>query len=461
MTGQPSTGKLEHPLLTGQDKRDRPPGRMMSSTENRKGSDSMLPIRFIHAADLHLGRPFSGLTRSDPTLGRLFQQAGYKAWDRIVRTAVEKKVDFLALAGDVFDRTSPTIRARVAFKEGLEGLNQAGIPVFLALGNHDPISEFPDALRFVPGLYVFGPQPEAREFVRPGLARTLKVHGVSFDGPAVKENLVRCFRRDSGAEIAIGIVHANVAGIAGHDNYAPCSIDDLTAAGMDVWCMGHVHAAKVLRQKPLILYAGTSQGAHVNEPGARGCYLVTVDGPGDASAEFLPVAPVHWEEIEVDITGVSNEEGLLEAAEQACQRLCVSEEDLEAIVTRIHLIGRDRLHLRGAYERMSEIGDVLSERLARLPIPVLPESMRDRTRSTLGLDAILQQEGFLADVLKLSRMASEQPGLGKELVDSIRESLPKTAAIEVKSELEQLREPKTLAAFLDEARELVAELFLE
>jgi hypothetical protein len=110
---------------------------------------------------------------------------------------------------------------------------------------------------------------------------------------------------------------------------------------------------------------------------------------------------------------------------------------------------------------MDEMGEVLSERLARLPIPVFPESIRDRTRSALELDVLLQQEGFLADLVKLSRAAAEGPALGQELVNSIKESLPKTAALEMKVEVEQLHDPKVLAAYLDEARELVAELFLE
>ncbi len=421
----------------------------------------MPAVSFIHAADLHLGRPFSGLTRSDQTLGRLFQQAGYKAWDRIVRTALDKKVDFVTLAGDVFDRTSPTIRARIAFKEGIERLQRGGIPVFLSLGNHDPLSEFPDQLRCLQGLHVFGPQPEGQEFTRPGSDWTLRIYGVSFEGPVVQENLVRRFRRGPGVNIAIGIVHANVAGVRGHDNYAPCSVDDLVAAEMDVWCLGHVHVGRVLRQKPLILYSGTSQGAHVNEAGSRGCYLVSVDGPGDASATFIPVARVQWREVSVDVTGISTEEDLLDVTEQACEELYSSEDDLEAIVARIRFIGRDNLRLRGAYGRMAEIGEVLSERLARLRVPVFPESIRDQTRSALDLDALLQQEGFLADLLKLSRTLSEQAGSAEELVDYLVESCPKTAYLSVNSEIQQLREPQNLAAFLDEARELAAELFHE
>ncbi len=63
----------------------------------------MTTLKFIHAADIHLGRPFSGLRRSSPELGNLFLQAGYDAWDRIVTTAIDRGVDFLTLGGDVFD----------------------------------------------------------------------------------------------------------------------------------------------------------------------------------------------------------------------------------------------------------------------------------------------------------------------------------------------------------------------
>ena len=120
----------------------------------------MAEIKFIHASDIHLGRQFSGLQQSSPLLADLFRRAGYSSWEKLVRTAVERKVDFLVLAGDVFDSQHITVRARVTFIEGAQQLHEAGIPLFMALGNHDPLSSFPDSLRTLPGLRLFGPDPD-------------------------------------------------------------------------------------------------------------------------------------------------------------------------------------------------------------------------------------------------------------------------------------------------------------
>ncbi|MEJ2718705.1 MAG: DNA repair exonuclease, partial [Deltaproteobacteria bacterium] len=348
----------------------------------------MAPLRFIHAADLHLGRPFAGLSKSLPESAELFLRAGYKAWERIVATALDGNADFVTLAGDVFDNANPAVRPRVAFRDGVTKLHEAGIPVFLTLGNHDPLCDFPDALRSLPGLHLFGAEPEGREFAAHHMDRRVMIYGASFERAAVRENLVRRFHRDPRAEIAIGVVHANVSGVSGHDDYAPCSLDDLRLAGMDLWCMGHVHLGTVLSEYPLILYAGTSQGAHVNETGARGCYVITVDGPGEAAAEFVPIAPVRWEKLELDVTDLSGEEDLLDALEDECGKLAPDDEGVEAVVARIHLKGHGTGQAQALAHGTSELADMLRERLARLPIPVFAESIRDATLSTIDLNAL-------------------------------------------------------------------------
>ena len=251
----------------------------------------MTTLKFIHAADIHLGRPFSGLRRSSPELGNLFLQAGYDAWDRIVTTAIDRSVDFLTLGGDVFDAPNPTVRARVAFKKGVERLHDARIPIYLAVGNHDPLKSFPESLRTLPGLHLFGPNPEGMRFAGQEQTDGVMIFGAGFEKAVITDNLVRKFRRDPGVDLAIGVVHTNVAGTSGHENYSPCTLDDLKAAGMDIWCLGHVHSSEVLSQDPLILYPGTSQGAHINESGLRGCHLIVAQAGSAAVAEFIPLAP--------------------------------------------------------------------------------------------------------------------------------------------------------------------------
>ncbi|MGB6068787.1 MAG: DNA repair exonuclease [Desulfomonilaceae bacterium] len=427
----------------------------------------MTPLKFIHAADIHLGRPFSGLRRSSPELGNLFLQAGYDAWDRIVTTAIDRKVDFLTIGGDVFDGANPTVRARVAFKNGLERLYEAKVPVYLAVGNHDPLKSFPESLRTLPGLHLFGPSPEGMRLAAMELTDGVMIFGASFEKAVTTDNLVSKFRRDPGVDLAIGVVHANVAGRSGHENYAPCTQDDLRIAGMDIWCLGHVHSCEILSQEPLILYPGTSQGAHINESGPCGCYLVTADSVG-AAAQFVPLAPVYWLNIDLDVADSQNSEDLVEAAEAACSSTTFSFSDgdsVRALVVRLNLTGEGGPQdLRMVYKD-AEFFEVLCERLAMLPIPVFIESIRDSTRSLTDMEALRNEEGFLGDFLNLCRRSLEDLAMRDTLLVGVQAELSKKLLrryIVPQLDLEAMKDdPQALATLVDEAAELVARMFME
>jgi DNA repair exonuclease SbcCD nuclease subunit len=386
------------------------------------------------------------------------------AWERIVKVAVDRKVDFVTLGGDVFDVCNPSIRARMAFKEGIARLAQAGIPVFLCLGNHDPLSDFPDYLRSLPGLHLFGPEPEAKMLSSFQPTARVGIYGASFENPAVRDNLVKRFRRHPDVEIAIGLVHTNVSGIPGHDDYAPCHPDDLRIAGMDVWCLGHVHLSRVLSEDPLILYPGTSQGAHINEAGPKGCWLVTVTGKGKATAEFVPVAPVKWEKLDVDVTNFSGEEDFLDAIEDAAARLSDEEGFLEAVVVRINLVGKDPGQWRWSEQAMTETADLLVERLARLPVPVFPESIHNQAASEVDLDSLIKEEGFLSDFLRLCRKFPRDPQLQDDLIRGLEtEFSRKLHSRFLDPDLDPRRfryEPGAISQFLQEMEQSVARMFL-
>lgn len=86
-------------------------------------------MRFLHAADIHLGR-----RRLD---GRLPDGDLADAFRWIAERAVEEKVDALLLAGDLFDRPQvepPHLRQA---QQVLVRLKDAGIPVIAIEGNHD------------------------------------------------------------------------------------------------------------------------------------------------------------------------------------------------------------------------------------------------------------------------------------------------------------------------------------
>ncbi|RYE62970.1 MAG: DNA repair exonuclease, partial [Rhizobiaceae bacterium] len=97
----------------------------------------MTSFRFIHAADLHLGSPFQGLALKDVELADIFIEASRKAFSGLVDEAVERKVDFFIVAGDVYDGDWKDNKIGLFFNREVARLERAGIPVFLLKGNHD------------------------------------------------------------------------------------------------------------------------------------------------------------------------------------------------------------------------------------------------------------------------------------------------------------------------------------
>ena len=96
-----------------------------------------MSIRFLHAADLHLGLR---ITRFNEEACKRIGEARFKALDRLKAKAAELAVDFVLIAGDLFDDHSVSLTAisERTFKifEG-KGWN---CPVYIIPGNHDPLS---------------------------------------------------------------------------------------------------------------------------------------------------------------------------------------------------------------------------------------------------------------------------------------------------------------------------------
>lgn len=85
-------------------------------------------MRFLHTADLHLGRKLGDLSLLEDQK-HLLQQ--------ILEIAIDKKVDGVLIAGDIYNKSSPSSDAMMVFDSFISKLAQAGIKVFMISGNHD------------------------------------------------------------------------------------------------------------------------------------------------------------------------------------------------------------------------------------------------------------------------------------------------------------------------------------
>ena len=422
---------------------------------------SIEPFRFLHTGDLHLDSPFQGIRSTAPApVVDVLRSATVRAWQNVVRLAVDERVDFVVIAGDVFEFASRSLLAQTRFRDGVAGLARAGIPSFVVHGNHDPLTEraWSPSLEFPELCHRFGTRLSSAPVLRDG-REIARVYGQSFGRPAVTENLAAAFRRDPDVPFAIGLLHANVGDRPGHGNYAPCSVDDLRAAGMDYWALGHIHrGGVVIDREPLAVYCGNPQGRDPGETGPRGAWLVEVDAAARPVARFVPCDVVRWEHVEVDVAGAGDDEELARRALEACGA-AEAAADGRSLVVRLHLTGRSRLH--GHLARPGYLDDrraLLNEELPLDAPFTWVESIVDRTRPEIDIAARRAAQDFVGDFLRLTDAARRAGhSTDPETYDRWRDALREAVA----PPFETVRGRRHLAAARPDDDALVGELLDE
>jgi DNA repair exonuclease SbcCD nuclease subunit len=361
----------------------------------------MEAFSFVHAADLHLDSPFAGVGEVAPEVAEVLREATFRAFASVIDACLRHRVDFLLVAGDIFEARDRSLRAQLAFRDGLKRLSDAGIRAYVVHGNHDPLDGWSATIRFPEITHVFpGGAVSSVPVNRDG--RTIAVvHGISYDTQEVRENLAVRFPQEKHGTFSIALLHCNVDSNPAHDNYAPCPLRDLSGAGVDYWALGHVHARSVLREaEPAVVYPGNTQGRHPGETGAKGCYLVRVDTGGTPRLTFIPTDVVRWDIQDVDLTDVDTDEDLLRELARAC---CEIRDRAEGrpVVCRLVLTGRTRLfqHLvrRGYLQDIEH--ELRKSEGAEEPF-VWVERLELRAKPTMDVEARRQAPDLVGSLLR-------------------------------------------------------------
>ncbi|MBD2865420.1 metallophosphoesterase family protein [Paenibacillus oceani] len=389
----------------------------------------MRSFRFIHAADLHLDSPFKGLSALPSAIRERIRESTFRALRHLVELAVTERADFVLIAGDVYDSADRSLKAQLRFQSAVGLLAERGIPVYVIHGNHDPDDGNGASLRWPDTVRFFSSGEQADAFVvrdRSG-ADLACVHGWSYPTSAVTDNPLARFGAPKPGLFNIGLLHANVDGDAGHDNYAPCSVKELQRTGFDYWALGHIHTRAVLSENPAIVYPGNIQGRSVRETGPRGCCIVDVSESGSTAISFRPLDAVRWHTAAVSIEGLSTEQELRDRLEEEL-RLCEERSGGRPAIVRFRLNGRGPLHktLRkpGPLLELTEEFRELERRRAESSEPDSPfvwiESVDVATASELDPKEAANRNGFIGDMLQLSAGLA---GDGDSLRSLIEEAL--------------------------------------
>ncbi|MDK1376232.1 MULTISPECIES: exonuclease SbcCD subunit D [unclassified Sinorhizobium] len=319
-----------------------------------------MPFRFVHTADLHLDSPLRSLALRNGELADLVRGATRGALAGIVDLCIAESVDALLIAGDLYDGSQTSMNTALFLASELRRLDEAGIRTFVIRGNHDAQSQVTRELTLPPSVHVF--QGRSKPMLAKTLAsgRTVHIHGVSFANPHAAESLLPSFHPPVADATNIAMLHTSLSGSPGHDRYAPCSVADLQRHGFDYWALGHVHQRQVHSEQPFIVMPGMPQGRDINEAGAKGVTLVTIDDDGRIEIEERPIGAAVFERLSVDITGAGEWRDVLDLVTRALTRLR-HEISAENLILRLSLTGSSLLAWR-----LKRDADLLQTELANI-----------------------------------------------------------------------------------------------
>ena len=414
-----------------------------------------MTFRFVHAADLHLDSPFTGIRAAAPeNVATALYTATFDSYRNIIDLCISEQVDALLVAGDIYDGADRSLRAQRSFIDGLRSLDVAGIRSFVCHGNHDPLDGWEAQLSYPDSCHRFGPEFTAAPVFPDEPGRAL-VYGISYPTRDVYDNLVSGLGQVDKDALTIGLLHANVGANTDHALYAPCSLDDLSQSGIDYWALGHVHTRQVLReQAPAVVYPGNPQGRHPNETGARGVYLVEVDANGSVNLVFRPTDMVRWERLSIDISGLEAEQDLLNEIDDAMQGLLDGAEG-RSVVVRMTLTGRGELNR--FLRQPNAVDDLLAgvnDRWVEQTPFLWCERIENETSPAIDRSALRSGEDFLAELLRTADQLRDAP---ETLRDGLAELYQHRRFRQYLTAIAQ----EEIVALLDESEALAVNLLAE
>jgi DNA repair exonuclease SbcCD nuclease subunit len=309
-------------------------------------------FRFLHAADIHLDSPLKGLEAYQDAPLEQIRQAARRAFDNLVRLALEEKAAFVLLAGDLYDGDWKDYNTGIYFVSRMGQLRDAGIRVFMVSGNHDAASQITRSLRLPENVTLF-PHRHAGTHILEEYGVAL--YGQSFSARSVTDDLVRNYPQGDPSLFNIGLLHTSLNGRPGHETYAPCTLDALNSKGYDYWALGHVHQREEVSRDPWVVFPGNIQGRYIRETGSKGCTLVSVEEGVIVSVEHRELDVLRWALCKVDAAGCDSVDRLLDLVREILENERVSA-DGRPLVVRLVIEGITPLHRR-IYENSTQLNE--------------------------------------------------------------------------------------------------------
>ena len=409
-------------------------------------------FKFIHAADVHLDSPLRGLSRYESAPAESIRNACRRAFENLVDRAIEEKVAFVLLAGDLYDGDWKDYNTGIFLSQQMGRLSQQNISVFTVAGNHDAANRMTKALDSPTNMTILSSR-KVETIKLDDLA--VAIHGRSFGTQHVEENLSAGFGVAEKGMFNIGLLHTSLDGREGHAVYAPCALDDLRFKGYQYWALGHIHKQEFVSEDPWIVFPGCIQGRHIRETGPKGCVLVTVEDGTITKVEKIPLDVLRWVQCNVDLTDVAEMREVLERTRKTIEKERTSA-DGRPIAMRIRFEGATKIsdEIAAYPEQFEQQIKALGAEIAGADLWI--ERVENAALGKLDLDSTLADDSafgkLLKEILATPGNPDEIDGL-KDVIADLRQKIP-SEAFSTDSVL-NLDEAQTVERLVEEAKQML------
>lgn len=263
-------------------------------------------MRLMHLSDLHIGKRLNEFPLLDDQSYIL---------DEILRIAEEQKPDAVAIAGDIYDKSTPSAEAVALFDSFISRLAKLVTPVFVISGNHDSAERiaFGSSLMQTAGVYLspvyngesaplkvkdeFGSvNVYMLPFIRPSDVRRRFPDDdtESFDS-AFKAAVSHLNVNENERNIILAHQFITGAAAGGSESVSVGGLDNISAEvfePFDYAALGHIHHRQNITSEK-VRYCGTPLKYSFSEVSDKKTVTIANIGKkGELSIEEIPLCPI-------------------------------------------------------------------------------------------------------------------------------------------------------------------------
>lgn len=391
-------------------------------------------FRFLHAADLHLDDPLSGLAEIPTLIRDLLVDAPLLAAKRVFDAAIQRQVDFVILSGDVVRPQLAGTYILLELIKHFERLDERGIVVYWCAGSFDSQDAWPSAVKLPKNVHLLSSpkgQTITHQRQKTPVASISDVSGLAIG--RIRPADLAAGRGNNKSLFTIAVAHGRA------------DADKLAKLKADYWALsGHQQYTKV-SENPAIHYPGSPQGRLPGETGPHGCLVASVDA--QRAVKTTPVATdvVRWHSESVQIKADATLSDFKDALGERALGLIDDSGD-RAMLVSWRISGPTQINTNSGYRQLSEQLVAWLRNEFGAATPALWTVSVNIEPPTKMPKAWRSEETILGEFLRSVRHYVEHPNEPLDLNEYLSEDLADSLAATVR-----LNDPVTRKEVLREA----------